>query len=397
MEAPNAKTNGILGAWATVGGSDFATNSGLGGGLIVAYTGYTDVPRLTPGTIVSDATSNVRIIEGSGSPGDITMAASGTTAINSLLQSASGGTSAASVVIGAGNTLQVNGILQAPTAGSLTIGVPTTTAQLQAGSAGGTLDLSNYSTNALTVNAAITDNTSASSLTLGGTGTVVLTGVNLYTGTTGINGTLQVAGSGSLGSGSYAGAIGNNGVLQYSSSAAQTLSGVISGSGSLTKDTSGSTLTLTAFNPYTGATTIGAGTLQIGGTGSLGSFGSYAGAISIASGATFEYSSSAAQTLSGAITGLGALTLDNSGTATSLTLTGTGNTYSGNTAISNGNRLVAGPANLSPNTAFNIAGTSAGGGQLYFNAGAATVANNFTISGVGYADRSGVRGSHPGV
>src|ERR1019366_6168336 len=136
---------------------------------------------------------------------------------------------------------------------------------------------------------------------------------------------LQIGSAGSLGSGSYAGniAISSGATLQYSSSAAQTLSGVISGAGALTKDTATSTLTMTAANTYTGATTVSAGTLQIGSAGSLGS-GTYAGNIAISSGATLQYSSSAAQTLSGVISGAGALTKD---TATStLTLTAA-NTY----------------------------------------------------------------------
>ena len=76
---------------------------------------------------------------------------------------------------------------------------------------------------------------------------------------------------------------------------------------SLTKTGPG-TQTLAGTNTYTGSTTLAAnsGTLEIGGTGKLGN-GTYAGGISIGSGSTFRYSSSAAQTLDGAISGSGAL------------------------------------------------------------------------------------------
>jgi len=90
-------------------------------------------------------------------------------------------------------------------------------------------------------------------LTKNGTGTLTLTGGNTFTGGIGITaGTLKIGGSGSLGGGTYAGAISNAGMLYVSTSANQTLSGAISGSGSLAKDGTG-TLTLS-----------GGGTLKAG-------------------------------------------------------------------------------------------------------------------------------------
>ncbi|BCU78041.1 autotransporter-associated beta strand repeat-containing protein [Luteolibacter sp. LG18] len=90
-------------------------------------------------------------------------------------------------------------------------------------------------------------------------------------------------------------------------------------------------LTLTAANTYTGATAVNGGTLSIGGAGSLNS-GAYPGTISIASGATFNHDSSTAQTLSGAISGSGALTKTGSAT---LTL-GVQSSYTGGTTVSQG-------------------------------------------------------------
>ena len=94
-----------------------------------------------------------------------------------------------------------------------------------------------------------------------GTGTQTLTGTNTWTGSTTIsNGTLVIGGAGLLGGGAYAGAITNYGIFNYGSSANQTLSGVISGTGSLVVSGSG-TLMLDGANTCTGATTINAGTL----------------------------------------------------------------------------------------------------------------------------------------
>ena len=88
------------------------------------------------------------------------------------------------------------------------------------------------------------------SLIKSGSGTQILGGTNTYTGSTTISsvGTLQIGGSGQLGSGSYAGAIAisSGGTLEYSSSANQTFSGTISGAGAILKDTSSSTLDLSA-------------------------------------------------------------------------------------------------------------------------------------------------------
>lgn len=113
-------------------------------------------------------------------------------------------------------------------------------------------------------------------------GTLVLSGVNTYTGTTTINSPaiVTIGGAGQLDSGTYSGAIVNGGTFNYNSTAAQTLSGVVSGAGQLKKNNVG-VLTLAAANTYTGATTVSGGTLALGGSGSIG-----ASATTIASGAT---------------------------------------------------------------------------------------------------------------
>jgi len=105
---------------------------------------------------------------------------------------------------------------------------------------------------------------------MSGSGTLTLTGTNTYTGRTFINsGTVEIGGSGTLGSGSYAGLITNNGTLEYTSDQAQTLSDNITGTGALVKDGSSSVLTLSGNNGYSGTTTIDQGTVQAGSTNAL--------------------------------------------------------------------------------------------------------------------------------
>mgnify|MGYP003338785179 FL=1 len=102
-----------------------------------------------------------------------------------------------------------------------------------------------------------------------GAGTLVVTGGSAYTGTTSIlAGTLQVgdAGtSGNLGSG----AITNNANLVFKRSDAVGIANVISGTGNVKQEGSG-TLTLSAANTYIGKTYVNAGTLAISQDSNLG-------------------------------------------------------------------------------------------------------------------------------
>jgi len=158
-----------------------------------------------------------------------------------------------------------------------------------------------------------------------GSGTQTLSGTNNYSGNTTVSaGTLAVTGT--LGSGTYSGNISNSGTLAMGSGSNQTLSGVVSGTGALTKSGNG-TLTLSGNNTYSGNTTVSAGTLSV--TGLLGS-GTYSGNIS--NSGTLAMGSGSNQTLSGVVSGTGALTKSGNGT---LTLSGN-NTYSGNTTASAG-------------------------------------------------------------
>ena len=171
-------------------------------------------------------------------------------------------------------TISVNGPIKAYTTGTGTV---TLTANLVSasgtsliqGELEGTGDFT-QTTGTLQVNA--TGNNSSYTGDIKGDGAftklgnsiLALSGANTYTGDTTISaGTLTIDGTGSLEGGSYDGAISNSGTFIYSSTANQTLAGVISGTGVLTKEEN-STLTLTNANTYTGGTTISTGIIKVG-------------------------------------------------------------------------------------------------------------------------------------
>ncbi|NCX68746.1 MAG: hypothetical protein EBW93_06490, partial [Betaproteobacteria bacterium] len=165
------------------------------------------------------------------------------------------------------------------------------------------------------------------------------------------------------------------------------------------------TLTLSAVNTFTGDTTISAGDVAIGGSGQLGS-GSYGGAISIASGSTLSFASSANQTLSGVMSGDGDVEKVTSAAST-LTLSGD-NTYTGGTNVSAGYLKSGSSSGASPPTsgpfgtatvtvaagavldlngqtvgnAINLSGTgiSSGGAIINSNATAATISGDMTLA-----------------
>ncbi|MGA8819961.1 MAG: autotransporter-associated beta strand repeat-containing protein, partial [Xanthobacteraceae bacterium] len=188
-------------------------------------------------------------------------------------------------------------------------------------------------------------------LTKQGAGTFTLTAANTYTGTTTIDaGTLQLGNGGT--SGSIVGDVTDNSNFVIDLSANFSMAGVISGSGAFVQLGAGTTIFTTA-DDYSGATTVDAGTLQLGDGGSLG----FGGALNI-NGGTFDLNghnqtvgdlsgtggmltlgsgtlttdSTDSTIFAGTISGTGELVIDGTGT---LTLTGSNN-YNGGTTISDG-------------------------------------------------------------
>jgi autotransporter-associated beta strand protein len=191
--------------------------------------------------------------------------------INGVISDSSGYTSVGNgdtriTMQGVGWTLSGTNTYHGPTTistNTLTIGGA---GQLGAGNYTGTISIAtnsalNYASSASQILAGVISG--AGSLTNAG-GILTLTATNTCTGNTaiGAGSTLTIGGAGMLNNGIYSGLIINNGAFNYASSANQTNSGVISGTGSLTNAGPG-TLTLTGVNTYTGNTTVNGGTLVI--------------------------------------------------------------------------------------------------------------------------------------
>ncbi|WP_159564776.1 autotransporter outer membrane beta-barrel domain-containing protein [Budvicia diplopodorum] len=205
-----------------------------------------------------------------------------------------------------------------------------------------------------------------------GDGLMALTGTATYTGGTTISGgTLQIGNGGTTGS--ILGSVVDNSILAFNRSNALTFSNIVSGSGVLTQAGSG-TLTLSGVNTYSGGTHLDAGILSVGADNNLGAAAGEltfnGGALRFSSGFTSGRAvtlnsagsidtQANTNTLSGVISGVGALIKQGAGT---LILAGENN-YSGGTTISAGTLQIGNGA-----TAGSITGNVTGAnGTLAFN------------------------------
>jgi autotransporter-associated beta strand protein len=139
---------------------------------------------------------------------------------------------------------------------------------------GGTVNLTNAASNAVTLRVGSTTSGTAAAGIVGagqlrkiGASLQVLTGSLTHTGGTVIeSGTLQIGNGGTAGS--LAGDVANAGTLQFDRSDASAFGGTISGTGQLVK-LGGGSLTLSASQTYSGTTTITGGRLVVAETGSF--------------------------------------------------------------------------------------------------------------------------------
>jgi fibronectin-binding autotransporter adhesin len=382
-------------------------------------------------------------------------------------------------VLNAANTAYSGGLTV--NGGTFSYNSTATTAALGSGSitlGGGTLNYTGSSSVTIANNATLTAGTTSTlnnangtvtisatiagsgNLTKSGAGTLTLSGANTYTGDTLVsagtltlsnalalqNSTIDTSGAGVItlssvttptfgglkGSGNLSSVIttGYSSVtgitLNPDSSVSNTYSGVISDGAAgmtLTKNGSG-TQVLSGSNTYTGATTINAGTLQLGHANALGATTSglvvngtldlngnsitkstlsgSTGNITSVSAATLTFNRTNATigTYNGTIGGDVALLItnsNNSGTSTVLTLGGS-NTYTGNTTIYNSALAIRNGAALGNSTVIVQKGgqsTAAYGGELRISNNI-TVSNNMTLAGAGYGGFNGALRSTSG-
>lgn len=370
-----------------------AASIGAGGTLrLTGVLGGTSVTSVGAGTLVFENAGNNY---------------SGATTINAgVLQLAANNNttpSTTNVTVANGATFDLNGfndtIQSLSGAGSVLLG-------------GGTLTTGNASSTF----SGVIDETG--NLIKDGTGTFTISGINSFTGTTTINsGILRIGATNALpttasivladaataaldlnnfsttiGSLSGGGATGGNitlgsGILTVNSASNTTYSGIISGTGGLTK-AGVSTLSLAGDNLYTGATLINAGVLSTANNNAFGTGGTFTSGITVASGAALNLIGT---TISLAIP----LTLNGTGVANTGALVTTGTTtYAGgitlastssinNASILNLTGIIGGAGGLSSIGAgtLNLSGANTYGGATSISNNGVLVALNATALG----------------
>ena len=341
---------------ATLLGSGTLTKSGPG--LVVLsganeYTGGTTIDsgtlQIGAGGATGSITGNVAVNGGvlAFSRSDSITFGGGITGAGGIAVLGSGTTTLTGANDFSGGTTLSGGVLGLGSAGAIgssgTIGFAGGTLQA---SAANTTDYSarfstaagqqySLATNGQSVSLGTALGSDGGSLTKNGLGTLTLLQDATFAGTTTVNnGTLALGDGGSAGSVAGPIALANAASLVVNRSNDLTLGGVISGTGSLTKQGAGM-LTLTAANTFVGTTTISAGTIALsGGNNRLATSGTvnFAGNAGLAVGGSQSLASlTLANDVTAALTGSGSVTVTGAaffvggtGTNTSQTLDAVG-------------------------------------------------------------------------
>lgn len=409
---------------------DFVTDAGGTTGLKIATYTNTNFTGTPVATDIAAVTASTTL----GAPAQVY-----------ALKVGAGGTGApTTLTVGAGNTLTVGGGVSGTQAGVILNGTTSGTGFGPAGISGGTLafgaaeGLVYVNSGGGQISSAITG---SGGLTVFGNGVLTLGGANTLTGPLNLNAsagtalTLRAAAANTLptttalvlNSGSVFDLAGYNqtiatvtgsggtalgsGTLTVGDSTNFTYGGVISGTGSLVKQGSG-TMVLSVTSTYTGGTFVNAGTLQIAsGSNRL----PQAGAVTVASGATLDLNNQS-QTIA-SLSGPGTVTNSGNTATPNLTLTyspadssvltqdtlvtgqlnyvknGTGtvivstaNTYTGTTAVTGGT-LKVGVANAVPVGSALTVGTTSGSTAATFDLNG----NSVTVGGLASGATTGAK------
>ncbi|MFN6017303.1 MAG: beta strand repeat-containing protein, partial [Verrucomicrobiota bacterium] len=331
------------------GGMTVATSSLSGANSVVTFSN--DNNTYSGGTNINKGIVSVSSIKNYGEASALGRAFSGsvvmgqTTNSGTLLYTGTGDTSNRTFTIGTNGGTPSSGdtgggTIQNDGSGALVFTATnfnTATTAAPGAGADRTLTLSGSNAGDNTISGVIQNNivsgtatgTARIGLIKNGAGKWILGGNNTFTGSTTINqGTLEISGAGRLGGGSYAAGISNNGTFIYSGSGStlQTLSGAITGTGSLTYNGS-STLSLAGTNTYSGGTTLAGSGLVAVSSSSVGSAGSPTsgafgtGTVDLA-GAQVRSTTGGSQTVANAVTISADTTFATIASEKSLTFTG---------------------------------------------------------------------------
>lgn len=218
-----------------------------------------------------------------------------------------------------GGTLRVTGTSMLGTARAITMGT-----------LGGGLDIASAG-NIFSLSQAISG---GGGLTKLGAGTLVLTGANTYLGTTTVaGGKLQVGNGSTVGSIAGNAAIQSGGTLAFNRTDRVVYGGVISGTGDLRHDGTG-TLVLTGDNTFTGTTTITTGGLQVGDGATGGTLGG-----TVINNGSLAFDRATDSVFGGTFAGIGSVFKQGAGT---LSVTGDSSAYIGLTLVSAGGLQIDG-------------------------------------------------------
>ncbi|NJL19123.1 MAG: hypothetical protein HC901_02160 [Bdellovibrionaceae bacterium] len=211
----------------------------------------------------------------------------------------------------------------------------------------------------------------------GGDGLLVMIGNNTYSSRTQIqNGTVQIGNE--IGNGRYTGSLGR-GAVQFQNNCHLVLNrdniyvvpNAISGNGNLTMNGTDFTI-LTGGNSFNGTTTINAGTLQIGNSGTTGTLGT--GPVVINNNATLRFNRTNTLQVNNDISGPGQVANNGVG----ITNLAGNNTYSGNTTVNFGTLRINGNHSAATGPVLVKVGAALGGNGTIGSS--TTVRNNGGLS-----------------